>query len=185
LTQSTCILNNFHTVFLSHTPTNQGVDLVRGENLIQLLVSGADNWNAFRCLHPGCVMLNRISLPEAQLAGADLHHAFLLESDFHRAILARARLEGAILRKINLHGCDLRSARFDGADLFAADLSGADMRDASLTATFLKQADLRGADLSTAHGLTESQIVDAVGNEETRLPGNLSRPLCWSTKGNH
>jgi uncharacterized protein YjbI with pentapeptide repeats len=157
--------------------------LVRGENLFQLLVSGTENWNAFRCRHPGCVMLNRISLPEAQLADADLHRAFLLESDFHRAILARASLEGAILRNINLHGCDLRSAKFDGADLFAADLSGADMRDASLAASFLKCADLRGADLSTAHGLTESQIVDALGDQETRLPENLLRPLSWTSRG--
>jgi len=181
LTQSPFILNNFHTV---HTPTNQGVDLVRGENLFQLLISGTENWNAFRCQHPGCVMLNRISLPEAQLADADLHRAFLLESNFHRAILVRASLEGAILRKINLHGCDLRFAKFDGADLFAADLSGADMRDASLTASFLKRANLCGADLSTAHGLTEDQIVDALGDQETRLPENLSRPASWGSKGN-
>lgn len=159
--------------------------MVRGENLIHLLVSGTENWNAFRCQHPGCVMLNRISLPEAQLADADLHHAFLLESDFHRAILIRASLEGAILRKINLQGCDLRFARFDGADLFAADLSGADMRDASLTASFLKRADLRGADLSTAHGLTEGQIIDSLGDQETRLPENLSRPASWNAKGYH
>lgn len=159
--------------------------MVRGEDLVRLLVSGADRWNAFRCQHPGCVMLNRISLPEAQLADADLHRAFLLESDFHSASLVRASLEGAILRKVNLHGCDLRFAKFDGADLFAADLSGADMRDASLAESFLKRANLRGADLSTAHGLTESQIVDALGDQETRLPENLPRPASWSSKGNH
>jgi uncharacterized protein YjbI with pentapeptide repeats len=159
--------------------------LVRGENLIHLLVSGADNWNAFRCQNPGCVMLNRVRLPEAQLADADLHRAFLLESDFHRAVLVRASLEGAILRKTNLRGSDLRFARFDGADLFAADLSGADLRDASLTATFLKQTDLRGADLSTAHGLTSGQIVDALGDQTTRLPEDLPAPAAWISRGDH
>ena len=159
--------------------------MVRGENLIHLLVSGADNWNAFRCQNPGCVMLNRVHLPGAQLAGADLHRAFLLESDFHRAVLNRASLEGAILRNTNMHGSDLRSAKFDGADLFAADLSSADLREASLTATFLKQTDLRGADLSTAHGLTPSQIVDALGDQTTRLPEDLPRPASWSSGGNH
>lgn len=159
--------------------------MVRGENLIHLLVSGADSWNAFRCQNPGCVMLNRVCLPEAQLADADLHGAFLLESDLHRTVLVRASLAGAILRNTNLRGSDLRFAKFDGADLFAADLSGADLRDASLTASFLKQADLRGANLSTAHGLTSDQIVDALGDLETRLPDNLPRPTSWVSRGDH
>ena len=152
------------------------------EDLIHLLESGTDNWNAFRGLNPGVVMLNRAHLANAQLAHADLNRAFLLETDLQHANLEWASLERAILRKTNLHGSDLRYAKIDGADLFSADLSGADLRDASLALTFLKRADLCGADLSTAHGLTASQIVEALGDDQTRLPQDLPRPATWCTK---
>jgi uncharacterized protein YjbI with pentapeptide repeats len=154
-------------------------------DLIHLLESGADNWNAFRGQHPGFVMLNGACLADAQLAHADLHRAFLLGSDLRCANLEWASLESAILRRTNLHGSDLRYANIDGADLFSADLSGADLRDASLASTFLKRADLRGADLSTAHGLTPSQIVDALGDHETRLPEDLPRPASWTSRDPH
>lgn len=154
-----------------------------GKDLVDLLESGADNWNAFRGQNPGVVMLNGACLADAQLAHADLHRAFLLESDLQRANLEWASLERAILRKTNLRGSDLRYAKIDGADLFSADLSGADLRDASLALTFLKRADLRGADLSTAQGLTPGQIVDAIGDHETRLPENLPRPTSWTARG--
>jgi uncharacterized protein YjbI with pentapeptide repeats len=159
------------------------VDLVCGKNLIHLLASNADEWNAFRGQHPGGVMLNRVCLADAQLANADLHLAFLLESNLQRSNLMRACLERAILRNSNLRGSDLRYAKIDGADLFAADLSGADLRDASLAATFLKGADLRGANLSTAQGLTAGQIVDALGDHDTQLPENLDRPASWTAGG--
>lgn len=156
--------------------------MVCGENLIRLLTSGADQWNAFRSLNPGCVMLNRVSLPEASLSDADLHRAFLLGSDFHRANLARACLEGAILRNTNFHESDLRFAKIDGADLFAADLSGADLRYASLASAFLRRADLRGADLSGVQGLTANQIAGAVGDQDTKLPEDLPRPASWDER---
>jgi uncharacterized protein YjbI with pentapeptide repeats len=157
--------------------------MVRGKDLIHMLQSGADNWNEFRREHPGEVMLNGAGLANAQLAHADLRGAFLLESDLCRASLEWASLEGAILRKTNLRGSDLRHAKIDSADLFSADLSGADLRDASLASAFLKRADLRGADLSTAVGLTESQIVEALGDHETRLPEDLARPAAWTGRG--
>lgn len=156
-----------------------------GKDLVHLLESGADTWNAFRSRNPGFVMLNRTCLADAQLAHADLHRAFLLESDLQRANLEWAILERAILRKTNLRGSDLRYAKIDGADLFSADLSGADLRNASLAFTFLKRADLRGADLSTAQGLTPGQLVEAIGDQETRLPADLPRPASWSARDLH
>lgn len=157
--------------------------MICGKDLICVLESGADKWNAFRDQHPGGVMLNRVCLADAQLANADLHLAFLLESNLQGANLMKACLERAILRNSNLRGSDLRYAKIDGADMFAADLSGADLRDASLASTFLMRADLRGADLSTAHGLTAGQIVEALGDHGTRLPQDVERPASWTTRG--
>jgi uncharacterized protein YjbI with pentapeptide repeats len=147
--------------------------------LILMLAAGVECWNAFRRQNPGCVMLNGSSLAEACLAGADLRRAFLMGSDLHGADLRSALLECAILRKSNLRGSDLRGAQMNGADLFRADLSGADLRDSSLGSAFLKRADLRGTDLSTAVGLTETQLVEARGDLQTKLPANLTRPDSW------
>ena len=183
MTQSVAISHNFVKVLklLGYW----GVGLACGKNLIHLIQSGADKWNAFRDENPESelIMLNGVCLPDAELAHADLHRAFLLASDLRRANLVRARLEGAILRTTNLHESNLRFANMDGADLFSADLSGADLRDASLAATFLKRANLCGADLSTAHGLSSSQIAEAVGDQSTQLPDDLPRPAAWSAKG--
>ena len=157
--------------------------MVCGKNLVHILASGAAEWNAFRDLNPDWVMLNGACLPEAQLSHANLQRAFLLASDLHRANLEGVRLEWSILRKTNLHESNLRYARIDSADLFNADLSRADLRGASMSLCFLMQADLRGADLSTAQGLTYAQIMKALGDENTKLPGDLLRPASWTAKG--
>ena len=149
------------------------------QEMISILECGVESWSTFRSEHPECVVLNDVSMPDAQLAHADLHRAILMESDLRRANLVSANLERAVLRKTDFRGSDLRSARIDGADLCRADLSDADLRDASLVSCFLMRADLRGADLSTARGLTNAQISDAFGDDRTRLPGDLSRPASW------
>jgi len=155
--------------------------LVGAKNLFSTLESGVENWNAFRCGNPDSFMLNGARLPQAQLANADLHCAFLMESDLRGANLSRANLEKAILRNADLRGSDLSYANIAGADLCRANLSGADLRHASMTSTFLKKTDVRGADLSTAVGLTDSQINDAVGDALTILPANLTRPASWAS----
>jgi len=157
--------------------------VVCGKNLLHILASGAAEWNAFRDQNPDWVMLNGTCLPQAQLAAADLHRAYLLASDLRGANLEGVSLENAILRKTNLRGCNLRHAKIDRADLFDADLSSADLREASMCSCFLVHADLRGADLSTAHGLTLAQITRALGDDNTRLPDDLPRPSSWTAKG--
>ena len=149
-------------------------------DIIAILECGVERWNSFRSRHPECIVLNGVSLPGLQLAHADLRRTILIESDLRHAILVCASLEQAVLRKTDFRDSDLRQANMDGADLFRANLSGADLRDASLVSAFLKCADLRGTDLSTARGLTESQIGDAFGDNRTRLPGGVARPRNWT-----
>jgi uncharacterized protein YjbI with pentapeptide repeats len=153
--------------------------VVSGNELITMLESGVDCWNDFRQRNPDTVMLNGLALAGAQLARADLRRAFLIDSDLRRADLSFANLQRAILRKTNLCGSDLRHASIDGADLCRANLADADLRDASLASAFLKYANVRGADLSTALGLTDAQISDACGDTNTRLPAHLARPSRW------
>jgi uncharacterized protein YjbI with pentapeptide repeats len=148
-------------------------------HMIAILACGAEEWNAFRREHSGSVVLHGATLADAQLSRADLRCAILMESDLRRANLACAILERAVLRKSDFRDSNLRQANISGADLWGANLAGADLRDASLASCFLKRADLRGTDLSTARGLTEDQIKDAVGDAKTKLPAGLARPANW------
>jgi hypothetical protein len=58
-------------------------------------------------------------------------------------------------------------ARFEGAYLNGTIFTDATMSDASVD----------GADLSNVRGLTQEQIEQTWGDERTRLPSNLSRPI--------
>lgn len=145
-----------------------------------LLACGADRWNSFRREHPEFLVITGASLPDAQLAHADLQRTILMESDLRRANLTCASLQFAVLRKSDFSDSDMRQAKMDGADLFCANLAGADLREASLVLCFLKRADLRGADLSTARGLTDIQIGETLGDRWTRLPGGITRPETWA-----
>lgn len=149
------------------------------QEIAAILACGTAKWNEFRRQHPNGFVLSSLSMPDAQLAEADLHSVILMDADLRRADLSSASLEKAVLRKTNLRGSNLRQANMDRADLFRANLSGADLRDASLTSCFLKRADLRGTDLSTARGLTDAQICEAVGDDRTRLPIGVARPASW------
>jgi pentapeptide repeat protein len=83
-------------------------------------------------------------------------------------------LVGADLRRADLRSASLRSAVLVGADLRGLDLGRAD-----LTGADLRAADLRGTDLSSALFLTQPQLEAARGDEHTRIPSALRRPLHW------
>jgi uncharacterized protein YjbI with pentapeptide repeats len=151
------------------------------EMFVQMLREGVVHWNSFRREHQSFIIMNCARLAEAQLPDIDLHQVLLMESDLQRANLSCANFERSVLRKSDLRGSDLRSANLDGADLCRANLSCADLRGASMTSTFLARTDLTGADLSTARGLTMAQIIDAIGDDRTKLPLGLVRPTGWCT----
>jgi hypothetical protein len=82
-----------------------------------------------------------------------------------RGNLSRADLSEADLLNANLHNTNLLRAILFRADLVRADLSEAILAGATLT----------GADLSTA-SLTQEELEPATGDENTRLPPDLSPP---------
>jgi hypothetical protein len=129
--------------------------------------------------------------------GLDLH-----ETNLWRVNLRGANLEGALLVLANLEGAVLLGATFSGAHLFGANLGGALLEGADLTQADLTQADLTqanlegahlfganlggahlfGADLSGAQDLTQEQLEQAEGDENTQLPSNLKCPSTWDVK---
>ena len=76
------------------------------------------------------------------------------------------------LHKTNLYGADLR-----GANLFRANLS-----EANLSAANLSAAGPNTAGLSDTLGLTQGQLEEAKGDEDTKLPSHLKPPAHWGVK---
>ena len=113
----------------------------------------------------------RLDISKTDLMGAYLHRAYLQRVDLTGADLSGADLTNAHL-DANLRGAHLDRAHLDRADLSGADLTGAD----------LTGADLSGADLRGASGLKQSQLDEAKGNMNTKLPEvrELTSPKCWS-----
>jgi uncharacterized protein YjbI with pentapeptide repeats len=75
--------------------------------------------------------------------------------------------------RAKLQGADLRRADLQGADLLGADLQGADLRSADF-----QGANLRGANLKEAEFLTQQQLDEACGDEETKLSEGLTIETC-------
>jgi uncharacterized protein YjbI with pentapeptide repeats len=74
----------------------------------------------------------------------------------------------------NFNGMDftmslLISTNFEGCSFNGANFLGADTRDTNFSS----------ADLSEAVFLTQGQVNSAQGNSDTKLPGNLCRPITW------
>jgi uncharacterized protein YjbI with pentapeptide repeats len=107
-------------------------------------------------------------LSRAHLTDANLSHAGLLGTDLLLADLSGAHLTGA-----DLSYADLSRANLTGADLTGAHMSGAHLIGANLTG-----ANLTGADLSGATDLTQSQLFNACGDKETKLPNDRTIKPC-------
>lgn len=101
----------------------------------------------------------KMSLPKANLVGAELHGLRFCGSD-----LQQANLTGADLRQCQMRDVNLRGANLTGAQLEGADLSGADLREAQLSNADLHEALLPCANLQKAH-CYHSQMAGADLNE--------------------
>jgi uncharacterized protein YjbI with pentapeptide repeats len=75
---------------------------------------------------------------------------------------------------------DLTGTRLNGANLRRANLSGVDFYQTHLRRANLAGADLSGTNLSETMNLTQEQIDEAYGDEQTKLPEHLNRPAAWS-----
>lgn len=135
----------------------------------------------------GCDLSGRI------LAGARLTDSNFNNSDFSSAVLMRANASGSEFANADFTDADLRRSRLVGAEcpratfaramLNNADARGANFRRASfnganVTRMNLEAADISGADLSTAQGLTQTQLDRACGDRRTRLPRGLRVRIC-------
>jgi hypothetical protein len=128
--------------------------------------------------------LYRANLSGQWLVRQDLRKADLSGANLSRANLSGgAKLSGAKLSGANLSGATLSDANLSGADLSGANLSVAILRGAFLSGADLSGAILRGAFLSDANlsgteNLTQTQLDEACGNSNTKLPEGLTLKPC-------
>jgi uncharacterized protein YjbI with pentapeptide repeats len=108
------------------------------------------------------------NLKEQDLRGALANNSFLARAD-----LFRAKLQGADLFSANLKGAHLAFANLQRAGLFSAKLKGANLKGANLSG-----ANLQRADLTDVKTITQSQLDEACGDEETKLPPGLTIRKC-------
>jgi uncharacterized protein YjbI with pentapeptide repeats len=163
---------------------------------LDVLLQDVEAWNEWREQNPSI----RPDLSEADLTGADLTGANLSRADLTNAYLSSgtpyiypynaANLTGADLTganlfsvslfEVNLKGADLTGAKLTEASLWQAKLTEANLSGVDLTDVNLKWTRLYGADLSRTTNLTQKQIEEAFGDEQTKLPERLKRPADWS-----
>jgi uncharacterized protein YjbI with pentapeptide repeats len=129
--------------------------------------------------------LSDANLLRANLSGANLSDVNLSGAYLNPADLSDANLSGADLRDANLSGADLRRANLSGANLSGANLRDAnqlghyaDLSDANLSSANLRRANLSNANLRNVKNLTQTQLDEACGNTNTKLPEGLTLKPC-------
>jgi uncharacterized protein YjbI with pentapeptide repeats len=151
----------------------EGADLY-GADLPYAVLPGADLKGAYLCgadffaANMQGAHLEDANLTDARLA-ARLDGAHLRRAQLTSAVFLGASLERADLRDAILTWADLRQTRLVGADLSRAVLHMARLNQADLAGANLHDADLRGADLTLARNLTQSQLDQALTNENTKV----------------
>jgi len=137
--------------------------LARAQTLTLLLGSDSNQKRIILHFLYEASLIQRGARPSVDLADADLSNADLSDIAFDGIELGRTNLSRAYLVNAGLAGANLA-----GADLTVANLTGAD----------LTRANLQGANLSGAQ-VTQEQITRAIGDQQTILPHNLTRPAAW------
>jgi uncharacterized protein YjbI with pentapeptide repeats len=125
----------------------------------------------------GAVM-TRVDASHSAFRGANFRRV-----DLTRALLLQAHCEDADFQQARMQNVLADGAVFDGANFNDADVEGGSFISARLVGVRLRNARMRGANLSGADlrqstGLTQRQLSQACGDEQTRLPRGLRIRYC-------
>jgi uncharacterized protein YjbI with pentapeptide repeats len=153
------------------------------------LLAGTDGWNSWRKAEPNVPVYLRGAdfrdedISGANLKGADLSQACLIDTYLCGADLREANLSGANLQRADLSDATLYRANLIDATIDDAILTGANLGRVNLWATVLigvtlKRVDLTEANLNHAHlreaNLSESNLSKADLGEANLIGANLS-----------
>ncbi|MCF6293567.1 MAG: pentapeptide repeat-containing protein [Robiginitomaculum sp.] len=123
----------------------------------------------------------------SNLSHSNLLGASLIDAEFETSNLSHTNFSGAKLRGVsftrsnlaqtNMQAADLRETEFDHVDF-----RGAQFGNAILSNAVFDQVFLSGADLSRVRGLTQNQLKNSCGNQNTKLPANIKIKNCSSVE---
>ena len=119
------------------------------------------------------IKADKRNCPGCNLQGADLRNTCVKNGDLTGANFDRVNAFMMCMSFANFTNVTFRKADLGGANLAGSNLSGADLTGADLSITSIK-----GTNLSTARGLTQSQIDSACGDAQTKLPKGLKVHIC-------
>jgi hypothetical protein len=148
------------------------------EEHLQIMLQGADAWNAWRRANPG----SKPDLTGASLRGRQLGNLRLASVDLSLSTLKKANLRGSdfwhtVLNLADLSGANLSRSTFGRAHLHATNLSGTE-----LCGTRFIASDLSGADLSHALQFTcfiSHSSMDRVFCEKVYGDLQANGVRCW------
>jgi uncharacterized protein YjbI with pentapeptide repeats len=131
---------------------------------ISRALSGADcpQCNLFQADFTNKTLKNK-SYKGARLRQADLSLGTFNGSNFANADMRDVNGAAALFGRVNFSGTNLTHASFVGAALEEANFKGA----------HLTGVNFSGAEMSTARGLTQTQLNQACGDDSTQLPRGL------------
>jgi hypothetical protein len=124
------------------------------------------------------VDMHNVDISDAMLEGGNFEGVVLWGSNLRKAKLARANFKDADLGGVDFTEASLEMANLEGAKLWFSNLldpkRATILQDALLGGANLKNADLSAADMRGARDITAQQLKEAILNENTKLPANLS-----------
>ena len=80
----------------------------------------------------------------------------------------------------NFRGENLDGKDFSMALMIASNLEGCSLKDTNLLGADLRDANVKNVDLSQSIFLTQMQLNTTKGNENTKIPSQLMRPISWN-----
>lgn len=125
----------------------------------------------------GCDLF-QVDLSYQELGGRDLSGARLRQADLSLSTFDGSTFAGANMSVVNAFGIRAQRADFSDVDFQDAVLVGGWFGHSKFDGARLQDANISGSDLSTATGLTQSQLDAACGDSDTRLPPGMSVPAC-------
>lgn len=111
--------------------------------------------------------------PHCSLVGADLTNTCVKEGNLEGADFDRAKAVLMCMSYANFTDASFRNTDLSAANLAHAKMDGADLTGADMTVTSIK-----GTDLRHVKGLTQSQLDQACGDAETRVPAGMRVKTC-------
>ena len=150
---------------------------------------GVETWNVWREKNPKIqpdlsqadlrgLKLQKINLSSSNLKGCKLQFSNLTGANLEGANLSKSKLQESCLQSANMQNCDLSGSGMLEANLQYTILEKANLEGVQFNEdTLFNQTNLKGANLSSATGLSTAQLDQAITDKQTQLPDYLEEEI--------